>query len=121
MARTAKITLNDVTYTLCFSTRVMCEVEDSGTPFTEYMSNLKSTKRVVHLLALLLKAGYKHDKDQGLEPESPPSEDYILDNTSVLDYPKLEAALIDAIDAGISRKVEARPKSKKAGGATQAE
>ena len=123
MARTAKITINGVTYTLCFSTRVMADLEDAyDATFQDVMDRVSArTKDRVALLAALMRAGYIYDKNEGLDPPQPLSEDEIMDSTMWGDKNMIFDGIMDAMKAGNSRKVEARPKSKKANGATQAE
>ena len=123
MARTATITLNEVTYTLVFTVRVMADVEDEfNTTYQAFMEQvIDRTRMQVALLSALMRAGYKYDKDQGLEPPQPLSEDEIMDGTIWSDKNVIFDAIMAAMKAGNQRKVEARPKSKKANGATQAE
>lgn len=121
MGRTATITLGGNTYTLCYSTRVLAEIEETGVSYRDFVETLadKVSSRIT-LLAALMRAGYKYDRDQGKAPPEPMTEEELLDNTYVGDQAAIYKAIMDALKAGTGRKTEARAKSKKDSGATQA-
>ena len=118
MARTATITINGTTYTLCYSTRVLCEVEDkweNQSVFFEDLIEKVSTR--VWFLALLMQAGATYDRQLGLEPPTPLTADEIMDSTYMEDQETITSAIMEAMTAGSKKEVEAKPTSKKANAA----
>ena len=113
--RTGKLTILGREYPLCFSTRVLCDVNekygdlnglnaamtDGGTP-----QQLRAT---MWILAEMLRAGRAYVALQGDDSPTPLTEEQLLDAFGTDDLLGLYGEIMSTITSGTSREVEAEP------------
>lgn len=120
--RTASIDLFGVTYTLCYSARVVAAMEARCGTAQEGINKIAkgNMTETFWLLSQMLEAGEAYDKMMDKEPPKPPTHDHLLTVLGREDFDNVYGAVADALTAGNKPTVEVKP-PKKGKGATQAE
>lgn len=116
--RTAKITIDGVEHTLCFSGRAMraCTERYGDISKINEALNVKSEKdqvkamdEAVWLLAIMMDAGARYEKLQGRETPAPLSYDDLYDLVDVPDLSSMRSKVIETINLGKAATIEALP------------
>ena len=101
---------------LCFSLRVMkaCGGRFGGLEGLDGALSgngdaIQALFNCTWLLAQMLDAGYRYDKENGQDAVKPPDEDALLDTFGLDDLAELRASLMTAMTASNQRTVEAEP------------
>lgn len=101
---------------LCFSLRVVkaCGdrfggLEGLDAALTGSGDAIQALCSCTWLLAQMLDAGYRYDKENGVEAVKPPDEDVLLDTFGLDDLNDLRHSLMTAMSASNERTVEAEP------------
>ena len=99
---------------LCFSLRVMKACGDRFGGLEGLDGALSGNRDAIQalcnctwLLAQMLDAGYRYDKENGQDAVKPPDEDALLDTFGMDDLAELRASLLTAMTASNQRTVEA--------------
>lgn len=112
--RTGRIKINDKEYTICMSTRVLMGLEEKGLSLESvFADGTRQITNIFTLLHLMMDAGYRWAKMNGMEADEPPTLDDLMDSTAVDQYQDIVAG-ITATLADQGRKVEATPPKGKA-------
>lgn len=114
--KTSDINLKGKKYVLCFSPRVLKNLQDkTGKDITSALDDLQKKTdigMVIWLLAQMLMAGEKYAKMENLEHESPaPTEDDLLDFVGIEEYGEIFKSLTQAISNGMSTDIEVKSKN----------
>lgn len=101
---------------MCFSLRVMKACGDRfggldglDAALTGDGDPIQALCGCTWLLAQMLDAGYRYDKENGVEAVKPPDEDALLDTFGLDDLAELRGSLMTAMTASSKRTVEAEP------------
>lgn len=94
--RKAKITINNEEYTMVLSTRVLLELQDKYGSADEGLATLLTSgdiRDAFWLLSLVLDAGYRYDKHNGIDAKKPPTLDNMIDVIGITDYAKMTESI----------------------------
>ena len=116
--RTAKITINGVEHTLCFSGRAMracTERYGDISKINEALNvesdedKIKALDECVWLLCTMMDAGARYEKLQDRETPAPLSYDELYDLIDVPDMASMKRKVIETINLGKATTIETRP------------
>lgn len=109
-----ELPVRGTSYPLCFSLRVVkaCGdrfggLEGLDAALSGNGDALQSLENSIWLLAKMLDAGARYDRENGVEAAEPPSEDTLLDTFGLDDLAELRSSLTQAMNASNGRSVEA--------------
>lgn len=109
--RTAKVKIKDKVYLTCFSTRVAVRCEERAGSIDTELSKISdgSLSEIFWLLSELLQAGAKYAAENGIEQDTPPTYDELLDSVGIDDYSTIFTAIKDTVSNGTEREIETKP------------
>ncbi len=123
--RTGKIEINGKAYLLCFSSRVVREcsaryggIEKIGEALTKG-TEAEIMDECFWLLALMMDAGARYAKIEGLENPKPLSFDELYDVCGLDDLMGMKERIFETVANGNERKIEVEPEKGKNGETTQ--
>lgn len=110
--RTGKVKIAGHEYVLCFSARVIRNVEEAGYESVEaYMNDgSRQTSHILQLLAWMIDAGDRWETLEGRESPGTITFDDLIDTVGVDDFAELTVAITGAMTG--ERHVEADPPKK---------
>lgn len=107
--KTGKVRIGDKDYITCFSTRVLLALEDKYGDSTEAINQIMTNRKITdlfYLLQLMLDAGDRYAKLEGIENAGTLSFDELVDSVGVDDYETMFSAITAAVSAGTKASVE---------------
>lgn len=116
--KTAKLTLNGVDYTMCFSLRVARDCADKFGGLEQMQEAMQSKKTAevldtcIWMIAAMMDAGARYDRKCGVETPEPMTIDDLYDATDINDLAGLKSKIFETISNG--QKSDIRVESKNA-------
>lgn len=106
--RTGKVKINGKLYTICLSTRVLVNLEDQGLTLEGVMNDDRhQVRNIFTLLSLMIDAGSRWDKANGIPNAGTLTIDDLMDSTAVDNYGDIMKSLVEVV-AG-ERRIESVP------------
>lgn len=110
--RTSKAFINGEEYITCFSTRVLMSIEEKYGDADEGLKKILNGKKIADifwLLSLMIDAGDRYAKMEGIENPGKMSMDELIDIVGVNDYESIFKAVSATALAGNTATVEVKP------------